>query len=101
MTNTATKKITVTVREHEAEMLAELVRRCNEIDKADPAHTTHGQLIRTPGPLIRSQLLYPLSYGRKVVADGSRAENVFLLPSDTPGPAATARSLYLVSEGGK
>jgi hypothetical protein len=40
----AAKKITVTVRHDEAERLAELVRRCNELDKADPAHNTHGQL---------------------------------------------------------
>ena len=37
--------------------------------------------IRTPNLLIRSQMLYPLSYGRKVVSDGKSSD--LLRPTQT------------------
>ena len=52
----------------EARITRKRVAASGEMDDRPAESLARPEEIRTPGPLIRSQLLYPLSYGRRAVA---------------------------------
>jgi hypothetical protein len=56
--------------------------------------------IRTPNLLIRSQVLYPLSYGRNLNREPSLAERATALQSGSSPSAATASNRGSTEGGG-